>query len=168
MPSSGFLTLSISLIALLVGAAFSALAARRAAYERVMRVLDFVSEGAAARARHCVGALVFDYPEQLASGERIPFSTTGERSARIEDLFAILWAARRIEATRRSLGWEWAHRGPHELLKESVEKWVEWWVHVPPGTDGKMRIEQVGLCLDASLDRADDLDGLLTLRDKWR
>lgn len=168
MPSSGVVTVAISAIALLVGAAFSALAARRAAYERVMKVLDFVSEGTVARARHYVGAVVYDYPKQLAAGERIPFSNAEERSARVEDLFTILWAARRIEATRRSLGPEWGHRGPHRLLRDSVEKWVDWWIDIPPETDGRMRIEQVGLCLGATLDRADDLDGLITLRANWR
>ena len=39
MPNSAVMTVSISVIALLVGAAFSALAARRAAYERVMKAL---------------------------------------------------------------------------------------------------------------------------------
>lgn len=167
MPNSTVLTLSISVIALAVGAVFSALAARRAAYERVMRAVDFVSDGTVAKARHRVGALVYEYPDQLASGERISCGSTEERSACIEDLFTILWAARRIEATRRSLGYEWAHRGPHELLRDSVKKWVDWWVQVPLGTSDRMRIEQVGLCLEATLDRADDLDGLITLRDRW-
>lgn len=167
MPNSAVLTLFISVIALAVGAVFSALAARRAAYERVMRAVDFVSDGTVAKARHRVGALVYEYPDQLASGECIPFESAEERSARIEDLFTVLWAARRIEATRRSLGYEWAHRGPHELLRDSVKKWVDWWVQVPLGTNNRMRIEQVGLCLEATLDRADDLDGLITLRDRW-
>lgn len=41
MPKSAVLTVSISVIALLVGAASSALAARRAAYERIMQAVDF-------------------------------------------------------------------------------------------------------------------------------
>lgn len=158
---------SLSCIALAVGAVFSALAARRAAYERVMSALDFISDGSVARARHRIGALVYDCQDQLAAGEAIDFPIPEERSARIEDLFTVLWAARRIEATRRSLGSERVNRGPHRLLEQSVRGWVVWWVQEPEGADGFMRIEQLGRCLDATLDRSDDLDGLLTLRDAW-
>ena len=91
MPNSAVLTVSISVIALLVGAAFSALAARRAAYERVMQALDFVSDGTVAKARHHLGALVYDYPVELATGDRILTDSSEVRSARVEDLFTILW-----------------------------------------------------------------------------
>lgn len=169
MPVSAVLTVSISLIALLVGASFSVLAARRAAYERVMQALDFVSDGTVAKARHHLGALVYEYPDQLVAGDEIltSRSDSDHRSARIEDLFTILWAARRLEATRRSLGATWAHRGPCELLRDSVAKWVQWWVEELPGSDDTMRIERVAICLQATVDRGDDLDGLITLRDTW-
>lgn len=132
-----------------------------------MQALDFVSDGTVAKARHYLGALVYEYPDQLATGDRILTDSSEARSARVEDLFTILWAARRLEATRRSLGSAWANRGPHKLLRDSVEKWVQWWVEDLPGTDDSMRIERVAICLEATIDRGDDLDGLITLRDRW-
>lgn len=170
MPLPAVLTVLLSTLALLVGTVFSALAARRAGYERVMKALDFVSEGTVAKARHRLGAVVYQYADELASGGLISSADLDAevRSSRVEDLFTILWAARRVEATRRSLGSEWAARGPHRLLRDSVAKWVQWWVEEEPDAGDRMRIEAVATWLDATVDRDDDLDGLITLRDAWK
>jgi hypothetical protein len=166
MPLAAFLTICASVAALLIGAMFSALATRRAAYERVMRAVDLVSDGSVASARHKLGALVYDYPEEITSGTPILVDDKDVRSQRVADLFTILWAARRLEATRRSLGPERVVGGPHRLLRDSVASWVEWWV--APDKNGRVRVRAVAECLEASVSEEDDLNGLTTLHRRWR
>ncbi len=105
--------------------------ARRAAYDRVMRTLDSISEGPVAKARHRIGGVWFagEVPEQQDGWDPV------------EDLFTVLWAARRIDAVRQSLRWTSWIGGPKRLLRTSTTAWVEWWWQPDPA--GVRRLHEV-------------------------
>jgi len=127
--------------------------ARRAAYDRVMKTLDFVSEGPVAKARHRIGGLWCE-PNKAADGWDP-----------IEELFTILWAARRIDAVRQSLKWtSWAG-GPKRLLRTSTRDWVDWWWQPIP--DGTHRICAVADMIPAAQVDAVDTTPMAALYEAW-
>lgn len=142
----------VSAVAVAVTVLFGFITSRRSAYERVMQTLAFLSEGPAAKARHRLGGFFYN-----------PVIAHDERSDRIEDLFTVLWAARRIDAFRQSM-WM-AVGGPRKLLKESVQDWVEWWAE--PDTEGKTRIDDVGHALGEVRWDATDTKSLYRLYARW-
>src|SRR4051812_44361881 len=93
----------IAAATIVLSTVLAALAARRAAYERVTSAVTFVSEGSVALARHEIGALMYDeYRDDFLNGRRVlerP-DEAGIRGRRIEDLFTVLWAATRLNAVR--------------------------------------------------------------------
>jgi hypothetical protein len=170
----------VAVAAVLVSVILGALGARRAAYERVIRALDLLSEGDVAKARHRLGSLVFAFDAELGEG-RLLLLPKDENDGRIEDLFTILSAATRLDAIRLSLGPRWPRReakspvqrpipgarGPHRLLVESASNWVHFWVR-PAVVDGRpmVQLEAIAHGLAASLD-SDDMSALTRLKEAW-
>lgn len=101
---------SLSVVTGAAGILVAVFVARRAAYERVLKALDYVTSSSAAAARHSFGttAIALEGTEGLSVGEdRI---TVGQ-------LFSLLWVARQVYAVWRSLGPEVPWRGPHQCSR---------------------------------------------------
>lgn len=162
----GLTTLAVTIAAVVVTAVFGGLTARRAAFDRVMNALDFISEGPVARARHRLGTILYEHSEEVLRGALLS-GTDEERSERIEDLFIVLWAATRLEAVRRSLGHRRAAAGPHGLLEESTSNWVKYWME-PYQLNSRVstRIDAVAQTIDATMDD-DDTRAMTALYNRW-
>jgi hypothetical protein len=172
--------LDVAIGAVVVTVVLGLLNARRAAYDRVIRALDLVSEGEVAKARHRVGAVLYDYPNELAARVALPLMAE-DHSSRIEDLFTILWAATRLNAVRRSIGPRipghrstgftrtpiWGARGPHKLLEQSAAGWVRFWMlRTRSGEADIPLIVAIAHTLGVQLDD-DDTSGLKDLYVSW-
>ena len=159
----------VAVAAIVVSASLAALNARRAAYERVMDALDYVSQGAVAAARHKLGTVVYDHNDDVLHRRLISYPPQ-ERSDRIENLFSVLWAATRLDAVRVSLGRRsFGSFGPHYLLEQSLSSWVKYWMQPEPDARGKNRISRiiaVAECLGARLD-VDDMRSLNGREQNW-
>lgn len=168
----------VAVAAVFVSAVLGVLAARRAAYERVIEALDLIGGEVVARARHRVGTIAFDHADELSQGSCVSLSVQ-DRSARIEDVFTILWAATRLNAVRRSLGPRWPRRGaagvtrqpilgargPHRLLVDSSGDWMRYWLKQTAwGAEQLPLIRAVAKAIDATLDE----DDTVTLRELQR
>ena len=153
-----FVLLVISVITALAGIVFGILVARRAAYERVLKALDYVVATAAASARHRFGSrallLEYDTPEDE------------DQALTVEQLFLLLWAARQVYAVWRSLGPKVLSRGPRTLLEDSLRDWVLYMTAVAPQT-AKTRLDRVAESIGALLDDNDRLPVTL-LANEWK
>ena len=157
-------SVDLSIAALLVTVIFSSVAARRAAYDRVLGAVDLIGHAEAGQARHQLGTLTFAYASDMESGRSFEMSEV-DRDHRIADLFTILTVAIRLNAVRSSLGP--LARGPQRLLVESAGNWVEFWVRqVTSGTATTTQLRAIADGLGAQLDDADQR-ALHKLRDAW-
>ncbi|WP_454194965.1 hypothetical protein [Nocardia sp. Marseille-Q1738] len=116
-------TVSASSTAALAAVIFGWLTVLRAQYERVLNVVDYISSDRVAEARHQLGSVIYD---------RGGIVTSRQRRETLENLFVVLWAARRVAVVRETLpriarnNSPWS--GPHRLLRKSTEDWVKFWV----------------------------------------
>lgn len=162
--------LAVPVVGLIVTITLAVVSARRAAYDRAIGALDLISQGEAARARHRAGTLVFKFKLQIRDGLSFQLDTVEENN-RVEDLFTILWATRRLDAVRRSLVprnlvSRTAFAGPHDLLQESACDWIRYWVRPSAGAGSPLLIEAVATGIGAELDE-DDLRPIMNLADAW-
>jgi len=140
---------SLSAITGAAGILVAIFVARRAAYERVLKALDYVTSSQAATARHTFGttAIALESPDGLS---------VGDERLTVEQLFALLWVARQVYAVWRSLGPEVPWRGPHQLLKDSLADWLRYMVDAP-SDESVSRLERVAAAIGARLDETDRL-----------
>lgn len=140
---------AVSAAAIVVSVVVAISTAIRAQYERVLNVLDYLSDNDVALARHRLGSIIHR--------GRTP-GTTEEANALVASLFTVLWAFGRVDAVRRSLSsTPWPLHGPRMLLRSSVEPWVTYWT---------IHVDQIADELDADIHGADQ--GLRGLTDAWR
>ena len=167
--------LDVAVAALAVSAILGTLTARRAAYDRVIRALDLISDGDIAKARHRIGALFYEHREEIKSGQALGLPSD-EVSDCIEDVFTLLWAARRLNAIRVSLGPRWPGspttrpmpgvKGPALLLEASARSWIAFWVEPLSDVHRTGRLHALAKSLGAHIDD-DDLEPLTELAATW-
>lgn len=158
----------VPLVGLALTIVLSVTSAKRAAYDRAIGALEFLSEGEPAKARHRVGSLVFRFKREILDGTEFVMDEQ-EINDRIEDIFTILWATRRLNAVRHSLvprrvlGLStssrlrpmWGFEGPHNLLRDSAGDWISYWTRTVRGRPGLTLIDAVTRGLGATLDLSD-------------
>jgi hypothetical protein len=152
----------------LVAAIIGIVVERRAAYDRVLNLIDYISSAEVASARDELGRIVA-HPDRDSMLSAQDADYVDER---IRDLFVVLWAFQRIDATRKSLWRNWPLNGPHKLLQGCTEDWVKYWSGrnveiVRSGLEAGKRNQLPGHPDSYKLDIAGSNSGLKRLSSDW-